>query len=92
MRDFTPPVVGRYGAPMGRPSNAYIPPPGSRVRLFRVPINNGGYDRGGAYWGIGDPLYCASGPGGEVVWFRANDRGAAKDYVMGRWPGVRFYK
>ena len=30
------------------------------IRVFRVPINQGGYDRSGEYWGIGMPLYCAT--------------------------------
>ena len=29
------------------------------VRVFHVPINQGGYDRNGEYWGTGMPLYCA---------------------------------
>jgi hypothetical protein len=28
-----------------------------------VPIDSGGYDPGGAYWGHGAPLYCVEGDG-----------------------------
>ena len=55
-----------YGAPMGRHENR-IPsnlPPRS-VRLYRVRLNRGGYDDGGAYWGTGQPLYCAEWTLGE---------------------------
>lgn len=33
----------------------------SSVRLFKVNLDSGGYDDGGAYWGasLGDNLYCA---------------------------------
>lgn len=50
----------QYGAPMGRRT---FPNPGDlaprTVRLFRVRLDAGGYDDGGAYWGAG-PLYCAT--------------------------------
>lgn len=54
-------VGSMYGAPMGR--SEYIicnPVPSTlRFKLFRVRLDNGGYDDGGAYWGTGAPLYCA---------------------------------
>jgi hypothetical protein len=56
------PVGSSYGAPMGRVEERGEPQPRS-VRLERVRINRGGYDAGGAYWGIGRPLYMAHGPG-----------------------------
>ena len=33
--------------------------PAKSVYLSRVNIDSQGYDPGGAYWGIGTPLYCA---------------------------------
>lgn len=47
------------GAPMGRSESATLPTTRS-IRLFKVHINSGGYDDGGAYWGIGQPIYCAA--------------------------------
>ena len=46
----------KYGAPMGRCSTGTQTPP-IHKKLFdcAVPLNHG-YDKGGAYWGIGDPL------------------------------------
>lgn len=54
------PVDCRYGAPMGR-STWGIPEmcESHSIRLFQVPITDG-YDPGGAYWGLGEPLWCAT--------------------------------
>ena len=61
MLNPTPPVNCQYGAPMGRPAYGHGAMPTSKFILRRIPINSGGYDSGGAYWGIGAPLYwyCA---------------------------------
>lgn len=52
-----PRVNCQYGAPMGRTESRQTPT--GKIRLFRVRLNAGGYDDGGAYWGGGQPLYCA---------------------------------
>jgi hypothetical protein len=44
------PVNGKFGAPMGR-SNIGVRP-NKRIYDCFVPLDNGGYDRGGAYWGL----------------------------------------
>lgn len=47
------------GAAMGRTSlfpNLAVP---LKLRLVRVRLDSGGYDAGGAYWGIGERLYRA---------------------------------
>ena len=61
----------KYGAPMGRHNIGQFPPTitsGPHCRIFKcnniknkvfdcaVPMLSGGYDRGGAYWGIGRQL------------------------------------
>lgn len=69
-------VSGRYGAPLGRASYGtvgYEFAPRS-VRLFRVRIDSGGYDDGGAYWGHGAPLYCATDDIGYREFIRAGSR------------------
>lgn len=62
-------VGSKYGAPMGRSSwltmpddatKSSIPTEPRSVRLFKVNLDSGGYDDGGAYWGIGEPLWCAT--------------------------------
>ena len=49
------------GAAMGRSSGRIDAAdlPYRSVYLSRVKLDSGGYDDGGAYWGIGQPLYCA---------------------------------
>ena len=47
------------GAPMGRAG--YGVAPARKVRCFKVRLDSGGYDDGGAYWGVdysGKSLYC----------------------------------
>lgn len=59
-----PEVNSKYGAPLGRPTYALqtTPQPEQRsLRLFKVALDSGGYDNGGAYWGHGEPLYCLKG-------------------------------
>lgn len=68
-------VSCRYGAPMGRREDGHIETRVKRfVRLFRVRINSGGYDDGGAYWGIGEPLFCAIDDDGNRQFVRARSR------------------
>jgi hypothetical protein len=58
-------------------------------------IDAGDYDRWGAYWGSGTPLYRVwkEAPGVTVdAFFRAADRDAARAYVKERIPGARFYR
>lgn len=49
----------RYGAPMGR-QGKHIGPPEKvgpvKLHLEVVPLNSGGYDSGGAYWGLRSPI------------------------------------
>lgn len=76
MKQF-PPSDCKYGAPMGRPSFGQ---PTYPTRLFRVNIDSGGYDDGGNYWGIGQPLYMASGEDYQAFQ-RANSRGEAAELL-----------
>ena len=74
MRQFEQ-VSRSYGSPMGRREDGYLETRIKRfVRLFRVRINSGGYDDGGAYWGIGEPLYCAIDGDGNRKFIRAQSR------------------
>lgn len=68
-------VSCRYGAPMGRRADGYIETNLPRfVRLYRVRLDSGGYDDGGAYWGIGSPLWCAEDDDGNRQFTRASSR------------------
>ena len=42
-------VFCKYGAPMGRGSASEVPE--EKTRLHLVEMDQGGYDKGGAYWG-----------------------------------------
>lgn len=51
----------RYGAPMGRHGFGILENVEPRqLRLFKVRLDSGGYDDGGAYWGHGGfYVWCA---------------------------------
>jgi len=69
-------VSSRYGAPMGRRECRDIKPVFKSVSCVR--INHGGYDSGGAYWGIGKPLYMLTQDDSEFrVFLRADSRADA---------------
>lgn len=91
-----PDVSSRYGAPMGRRSGTCINlDPAERISLQRVRLNSGGYDSGGAYWGLGAPLWCAMDHTGETVFLRARNRLAAKAHIRAEHDmpaAVRFYR
>lgn len=90
----TPNVSSRYGAPMGRADG--MVDDGERLYLQRVRLNSGGYDAGGAYWGLGAPLYAYGSGDGDWKYLRARDRDAAKAKIrdQANVPAdqVRFYK
>lgn len=79
-------VGSKYGAPMGRITRPLEP--NARLHLYRVRLDSGGYDNGGAYWGIGYPLYCAYDNKEGITYLRAADRIAAKALLNGH----RFYR
>jgi len=88
-------VNSTHGAPMGRPQ--CMPPDVEvgRFALCRVRINGGGYDPGGAYWGLGPSLYWANAAtGGNDVnmFFRAHSREEAKAIVRKTYPSAKFLR
>lgn len=70
-------VNAQYGAPMGRASFGIPENAEGKIRLFRVCLDCGGYDDGGAYWGGGSPLFCATDGADYRQFVRANSRLAA---------------
>ncbi|WP_145960510.1 hypothetical protein [Novosphingobium meiothermophilum] len=92
--DPTPHVDCRYGAPMGRRSTRTgdVLPSDPPLYLRRVYLDNGGYDPGGAYWGLGQPLYWCGNADGTVDFFlRAGSRAEAKILVREDYPNARFF-
>ena len=81
----------RYGAPMGRHGQT-SEIEGGRYYLQRVRLDSGGYDAGGAYWGIGQPLYRWSHENDdECSYLRANSRDDAKAQIRDVVPNARFF-
>lgn len=83
----------RRGASMGRVSHEGDGGPNKRFYLQRVRINSGGYDSGGAYWGIGAPLWRYESECGSADGFlRSRDREAAKGAIRAIHVGARFFR
>jgi hypothetical protein len=95
MYPWEPCAFNQYGASMGRRED-FTTLDGRKLYLRRVCLDSGGYDKGGAYWGSGEPLFCAWDDGwydGQEVepierYLRAPDRNAAKSQLK----GARFYR
>lgn len=91
MKTTITPVNCKYGAPMGRHGSRAGQP--DKLHLRRVRLDSGGYDSGGAYWGIGAPLYEVFDDDGEYSdYFRASSRDAAKAIIRESLPDVKFYR
>lgn len=96
------------GADMGRVATLPIDSKVNvKLHLIRVRLDSGGYDNGGAYWGLGEPLYLTYSdeeypskvgayPMGrsERVWYflRASNRNEAKELVRAELPNAKFYR
>lgn len=92
----------KRGAQLGRPSTdpatvTELKTP-FRFYLQRVRLDAGGYDSGGAYWGVGAPLYrfeAGEGPNELTDWpagfLRARTRADAKRQLRETYPAARFY-
>lgn len=65
-----------------------------KLTLHRIRINRGGYDLGGAYWGIGQPLYWwyADDAASLSGYLRAASREEAKRKIRETYPNARFYR
>ena len=71
-----PQVGNAAGAPMGRRSTGIQA--GESCNVYPVTLDPGGYDAGGAYWGLGESLWRVIGQTSQgVEYVRAKDRGAA---------------
>ena len=75
-------VGSARGAPMGRPSRPVCTITPRSVALFAVHMVDYAYDDGGAYWGMGRPLYCARDTDGAEQFTRAGSRAEAAE-IMG---------
>lgn len=96
MRDYLSNAVSQYGASMGRKGNvSMVSKTDKRFRLVRVRLDRGGYDAGGAYWGVGTPLYYYEHEDEtELVYghVRGATREKAKEQVRQQFPSAQFYR
>ena len=93
MNTFITPVSGKYGAPMGRytPYETLDTDLG-KIVLHKVPLDSGGYDKGGAYWGHGETLWETMDQDGNGFIFRSSNRESAKEYILSDFPDAKFYR
>ena len=81
----------QYGASMGRRNQTDGKP--ETLHLQELRMVELAYDTGGAYWGMGEPIYCAFSPVDTEneypvqVFVRAATREEAKAKVLGLLPG-----
>lgn len=89
-------AYNKYGASMGRASyHADERDVAAKFRLHAIPLDGGGYDNGGAYWGWPSDLYraIAESDAGEIELFiRAPSREQARAIVVAKYPNARFYR
>jgi hypothetical protein len=82
------------GADMGRPSFMADNPFAVKFHLHAVPLDSGGYDSGGAYWGsrrAGERLYRAW-TGCAEQFMDATSREHAKTLILADWEHAKFYR
>lgn len=82
--DPTPDVSSGYGAPMGRMSNG-MDVEGSVPKADIVELDEGGYDPGGAYWGLrkdGEALFAVQDGFGNLAFFDASSPEHAIELAM----------
>lgn len=83
-----------YGASFGRSNIFPFKKITSKIHIEKIRLDGGGYDTGGAYWGIGNPLYCAwTNDEDELfVFMRATDRVYVKSAILKKYPYAKFYR
>lgn len=85
-----------WGAQMGRPEIIQEAETVKKLHLERVYLQDGGcYDPGGAYWGMGEPLYVAWGEGEteqQEMFLRASSREEAKEECKEVFTNAKFYR
>jgi hypothetical protein len=89
-------VNSKYGAPMGRSDVTELQGHDTdaplRFRLERCRWVDGAYDQGGAYWGMGEPVYLAVHETDDAYVrrsYRARSRSHAIGQLRGEFPNAR---
>ena len=96
MKKELPNVSCKYGAPMGRcnviPDDIHT---AGKLYLNKLKWVDGDYDQGGAYWGMGNPIYRAYGETETEcieIFVRAIDRDDAKVQVKELIESAKFHR
>jgi hypothetical protein len=76
------------GAALGRSCEGT---PKGKAYLRKIRLDSGGYDEGGAYWGVGQPIYRAFTPDGFEDYTRADSRDDAKKHFQTK-HGLDFHR
>lgn len=86
-----PDVSVRFGAPMGRAPSEPLADNIDACWLFQVRLDSGGYDAGGAYWGVGQKLWvCLDNDRVPIKFLRAPKRSTAVALLKGIFPSIGF--
>lgn len=93
MMDFETNGASQYGAQMGRRSE--LPhTTTSKCFIRRVKLDSGGYDKGGAYWGLEfkakDKLWMVEAVEGEHEGLRKYLRRADRNEIKAAFPKARW--
>ena len=80
---------------MGRPNHISEPDFPVKFHLRKLRFYDYCYDKGGAYWGMGNPIWHAWGDAEEEeqeLFTRAATRKEAKEYILSLFPNAKFYR
>jgi len=80
---------------MGRRDTITEPDYPVKFHLRKLRFVDQCYDQGGAYWGMGNPIYHAWGDGAEheqEVFVRAASRIEARCQIRAAFPNAKFYR
>ena len=95
MKFKLPHASSSRGAQMGRPDFIPFNLSNRKFYLNKLKMVDGAYDEGGAYWGMGTPVYWAHNAETDSnfcqVFFRAKDRKDAKAILTSRVPNATFF-
>lgn len=85
----------KYGADMGRSNHITEPEFPVKFHLTQLKFYDDAYDEGGAYWGMGNPIFHAWGDGEEKeqeIFVRANNATDALNQITEKFPNATFYE
>lgn len=80
-----PPVSTQFGAPMGRQEGRSAQPT-APVEVLRMPLDDGGYDSGGAYWGLPNNLFRVEDGDEFCTYLRAQSKADAIEQFKKAYP------